>query len=103
MADPGFWDEPEEARKILKQASGLKEDIESWTRTMSQADDLWTLLNLAIEEGDDSVEEEIVEGVTSLERVVSQLEVAHLLSGEYDGADAILSIHAGAGGTEAQD
>ena len=103
MADPGFWDEPEEARKILKQASGLKEDIESWTRTMSQADDLWTLLNLAIEEGDDSVEEEIVEGVTSLERVVSQLEVAHLLSGEYDGSDAILSIHAGAGGTEAQD
>jgi peptide chain release factor 2 len=103
MADPGFWDEPEDAKKILQRASRLKEDIESWKETMAQAEDLWTLLALGIEEGDDSVEGEIEEGVASLERVVSQLEVAHLLSGEYDESDAILSIHPGAGGTESQD
>jgi peptide chain release factor 2 len=103
MAGPGFWDEPEEAKKILQRVSRLNEDVESWKGLMAQADDLWTLLNLGIEEEDNSVEGEIEEGVTSLERVILQLEVAHLLSGEYDESDAILSIHPGAGGTESQD
>jgi peptide chain release factor 2 len=103
MADSSFWDEPEDAKKTLQRASRLKEDVESWKKTMAQAEDLWTLLNLAIEEGDDSVDDEIEQGVESLGRVVSQLEVAHLLSGEYDGSDAIVSIHSGAGGTESQD
>ena len=103
MADPGFWDEPEDAKKILQRVSRLKEGVESWKDTMAQDEDLWTILTMGIEEGDNSVEVEIEEGVKSLERVVSQLEVAHLLSGEYDESDAILSIHPGAGGTESQD
>lgn len=103
MADPGFWDSPEDAKKTLKRVSRLKEDIESWKNTMAQADDIWILLDLAMEEGDDSVAGEIEEGVESLGRVVSQLEVAHLLRGEYDGSNAIMSIHPGAGGTESQD
>jgi len=102
MAEPGFWDEPDDAKKVLQRATRLKEDIESWKETMSQAEDLWTLLELAIEEGDDSVKDEIEEGVDSLERVVSELEVNHLLSGEYDDSNAILSIHPGAGGTESR-
>ena len=103
MADPKLWDSPEGAKKTLQEASRLKEDVESWQSAMTQAEDLWTLLDLAIEEGDDSVEGEIDDGVKSLERVVSQLETLHLLSGEYDGCNAIMSIHSGAGGTESQD
>ena len=103
MANPGFWNEPEDAKKTLQRVSRLKEDVESWKETMAQTEDLWTLLNLAIEEGDSSVEDEIEEGVKSLGRVVTGLEVAHLLSGEYDSSNAIISIHPGAGGTESQD
>jgi len=103
MADPGFWDEPDEAKKTLQRASRLKEDVEAWKETMAKTEDLWTLLNWAIDEGDNSVEDEIEKGVESLGRIVSGLEVAHLLSGEYDGSNAILSIHPGAGGTESQD
>lgn len=103
MSDPGFWDDPGNAKKVLKRVSRLKEGVESWENTMAKIDDMLILLDLAIEEGDDSIKGEIEEGVKSLTEIVSNLEVAHLLSGEYDDSDAILSIHPGAGGTESQD
>ncbi len=99
----GFWDDPEGAQKVLREVSRLKAHVERWEKIRAQAEDLDVLLDLGIEEGDESVEREVRQGIKSLAKAVGELELSHLLGGEYDRANAILSIHPGAGGTESQD
>lgn len=77
--------------------------MERWSKVLSQLDDAETLLNMAKEEADESLYEEIQKELSNVEKELDQLEFELMLSGEHDHNDAILEIHSGAGGTEAQD
>nr|WP_330392530.1 peptide chain release factor 2 [Geosporobacter subterraneus] len=101
--DTGFWDDPQQAQKILQQAKFLKDQVKKYEDLYLSWEELQLLLDMALEEEDLSLEKEIVSGVEKLGQEIEDLRVATLLSGEYDHSNAILSIHAGAGGLDAQD
>ena len=99
----GFWDNQEVSQKVMKQSRQLESKVELYERMCSQWDDLYTLCEMAIEEGDDSMLPELTEGYAQLEQEMEKARLETLLSGEYDSNNAIVSFQAGAGGTEAQD
>ena len=103
MSDPTFWDYPDKAREISQEATQLKNAVESYKQLVSDIEDANVMLEMAIEEDDRSLEGEIKDYVQQIEETVEKQEVLLLLSGEYDANNAILTFHAGAGGTEAQD
>jgi peptide chain release factor 2 len=102
-SEPGFWDDMEKSQKILQRTKALKDKIEGYHTLCSQQEDLLTLCDLAIEMDDDSMIDELREGYDALSDELERRKLATLLLGEYDANNAILSFHAGAGGTEAQD
>ena len=99
----GFWDNTDTAQKVTRQASQLEAKIERYEKMCTHWDDLMTICEMAVEENDDSMLDELVEGYKSLEEEMEKERLETLLSGEYDGNNAIVSFQAGAGGTEAQD
>ena len=99
----GFWDNTDTAQKVTRQASQLEAKIERYEKMCTHWEDLMTICEMAIEENDDSMLDELVEGYKSLEEEMERERLETLLSGEYDGNNAIVSFQAGAGGTEAQD
>lgn len=101
--DTGFWDDPQQAQKILQQAKFLKDQVKRYEALHLSWEELQLLLDMALEEEDLSVEKELISGVEKLGQEIDDLRVATLLSGEYDQSNAMLSIHAGAGGLDAQD
>ena len=101
--NPDFYSDMESAGKVLQTIKGLKNKIERFDALRSSHEDLLTLVLLGIEENDASVLSEIKEGVKILEENLNNMELETLLSGKYDKNNAILTLHAGAGGTEAQD
>ena len=103
MSDPTFWDDSDKAREISQEATQLKNAVESYKQLVSDIEDANVMLEMAIEEDDRSLEGEIKDYVQQIEETVEKQEVLLLLSGEYDTNNAILTFHAGAGGTEAQD
>ena len=103
MSDPGFWDNAEKARKISQEATEAKDAYDTYTRLFDQAEGLKDILDMAIEEDDQSMEPEIAAEMERLKNILDKKEIELLLSGEFDSNNAILSFHAGAGGTEAQD
>jgi peptide chain release factor 2 len=103
MSDPTFWDNPEKAREISQKATEAKDTYDTYTRLFDQAEGLQDLLDMAIEEDDQDMEEEIRNEIEQVKAVLEKKEIELLLNGEYDANNAILSFHAGAGGTEAQD
>ena len=103
MSDPEFWNDPEAARDISQEATQLKNAVESYKQLVSDIEDANVMLEMAIEEDDRSLEGEIKDYVQQIEETVEKQEVLLLLSGEYDANNAILTFHAGAGGTEAQE
>jgi len=102
-AEPGFWDDLENSQKVLSKTKQLKKRMEEYDNLVTLYDDAMTLIELAGEEGDDSVLEEIDEMSSSFFSKIDELKLSTLLTGEYDSSNAILAFHAGAGGTEAQD
>lgn len=98
-----FWNDPDAAQKVLKQAKHLKDKIDLFDSLVESHQDLEMLAEMAMEESDDSVEQDIVTGVEQLAQKIEALELETLLSGEFDHNSCILSIHAGTGGTDAQD
>ena len=102
-SEPGFWDDTEKSQKILQRTKALKDKIEGYHNLCGQQEDLLTLCDLAIEMDDDSMIDELREGFDALNDELERRKLATLLLGEYDANNAILSFHAGAGGTEAQD
>jgi len=108
MRAPDFWDDQTQAQAVSTRYSRLRSKLEDYTRLAGQVGDLEALLEMAAEEtGNDEVPDELVE---ELERLVGdigsnveRLEEQRLFTGEFDGGDAIVSIHPGAGGTESQD
>lgn len=102
-ARPDLWDDQENARRLLGELSNTKELVDSWERLSGDSGELGELIQLAREEDDSSLSEEIIQGVERLRREVNRLEEESLLGGELDSHDAIVSIHPGAGGLESQD
>jgi len=103
MEAPGFWENIEQANKVNRAVRPLENKLQTYQKLEGVLEDGETLILLAEEAADGSLDEEIVQSVEQAEREVEQFHLATLLSGQYDANSAILSLHAGAGGTEAQD
>lgn len=102
-AADGFWDDMETAQKETQRAASLKSSIEAYEKLVSDYHDTMTLIELANEEQDDSLLEECTTAVDNIAAAADSIRLSTLLTGEYDSKNAILTFHAGAGGTEAQD
>ena len=103
MSDPSFWDNPDKAREISQQATEAKDTYDTYTRLFEQAEGIQELLEIAIEEDDQSMEAEIKSEIERIGLILEQKEIEILLNEPYDTNNAIITFHAGAGGTEAQD
>ncbi len=103
MGSPGFWDDTERAQKISAKASSVERRIQHFEQLTARADDVEVLMELADEADDHDAVEDIRRDFASLKEDLETLRLQTLLTGEYDGCNCILSLHAGAGGTEAQD
>ncbi len=101
--EPGFWDDLENSQKVLKQTSDLKNKVETFEKLDASYNDTLTLIELANEEEDLSLFDEALSEVDALETKLASARLETLLTGEYDKNNAILTFHAGSGGTEAQD
>ena len=102
-AQEGFWNDTENSQRVQKRISALKNKIEKYDRLNTQYDDMLTICEMALEEDDDSMLEELESEYKSFEEKLETMRLQTLLTGEYDANNAILTFHAGAGGTEAQD
>lgn len=102
MSKEDFWDDPQKAQDISKQANMYREKIEQYEELIKELEELETMV-FFIEEGDNSFAEELIKGIEVLESKIKDLKIEILLKGEYDKHNAIISIHAGTGGLDAQD
>ena len=98
-----FWNDMENAQRTLQKAKTLENKITKYEKMVSEWEDLVTLCEMAQEENDDSLLDELIDGYNKLNEKLEAARLETLLSGEYDHNNAIVSFHAGAGGTEAQD
>lgn len=103
MAKNGFWDNLEQQRQVLKERAGLNDIVERFEGLRRKLEDVSVLLELAVEENDEEELAEIGRELKALEAEISTQEMEQMLGGPDDHLDAIVSINAGAGGTEAQD
>jgi len=103
MAAPDFWDDKEKAQSVSKKASALNASVEKWGKVRADAEELWELLPEIKPEKDEAAANDFKKMVDELEARWDTLEIETFLSGKYDRAAAVLSIHAGTGGTDAQD
>ena len=103
MGEPTFWDDAEEAQKVNQELAAIKGSVDKYKEIVSKTDDAQALLEMALEENDTSLEPEVQAEFEAIKTAVRELELEVLLSGPYDANNAILTLHAGAGGTEAQD
>lgn len=101
--DGDFWSNAENSAKVLRNIKQLKSKIENYEKLVSRVEDALVLTEMAIEENDESLVEEVVNEVKEIEKEEERQRIEVLLSGEYDRNNAIVSFHPGAGGTEAQD
>ena len=102
-AKDGFWDDLANSQKVLQQIKQLRDKVEKFETLALNLEDTATLCQMAIEENEESLTEEVFENLSQIEKTLEDMRLATLLSGEYDGNNAIMSFQAGAGGTEAQD
>ncbi|OXM15078.1 peptide chain release factor 2 [Paenibacillus herberti] len=98
-----FWDDNEKAQKVISELNAVKSVADQYDRLSTQREDLETLLELAAEEEDESLDSELTAGVADLMNKIGDFELQLLLNQPYDKLDAILELHPGAGGTESQD
>ena len=99
----GFWNDVERSQRIAQKIKRLENKIKKYDHLVSDWEDTLTLCEMAQEEDDASQLPEVTSGYETLEKEINERRLAALLTGEYDGNNAILTFHAGAGGTEAQD
>ena len=103
MSEPSFWDDAAAAQKLNQELAALKGGVDTYEELKAKYEDAETLYEMGIEENDPSMESDIRAELTLIAEGLETLQLEVLLSGEYDANDAILTLHAGAGGTEAQD
>ena len=99
----GFWNDMAKAQKVSTRIKTLQDKLEAQNKRKSQLEDLLVLCEMGMEEDDDSMVEELEEGYAKLESDLESARMETLFKGEYDNSNAIITFHAGAGGTEAQD
>ncbi|MBR7074426.1 MAG: peptide chain release factor 2 [Oscillospiraceae bacterium] len=102
-AREGFWNDVEKSQKVQKRLKNLKDKVDNFNRLCASWDDMMTMCEMAIEENDDSMLPELQQEFEDYSQKVEATRLSTLLTGEYDANNAILTFHAGAGGTEAQD
>ncbi|WLF69918.1 peptide chain release factor 2 [Clostridium septicum] len=102
MQEKGFWDDLKRAEEVTKESKQIKDKIERYESLKLRVEDVEVLSEL-MEEDDDESAEEIIEEIKSIEKTLDKYKIEILLSGEYDRNDAILTLHAGVGGTDAND
>ena len=103
MGEPSFWDDAAAAQKLNQELAALKGGVDTYKGLMAKYEDAETLYEMGIEEGDASMEDDLRAELDLIAEGLETLQLEVLLSGDYDANDAILTLHAGAGGTEAQD
>jgi peptide chain release factor 2 len=103
MEQDGFWDDHAAAQKLLKEKKFVEGKIEAYDALKTELEDVEVMIELAGEEDDESVVPEIQAGYEKWKKDFAQLRLSTLLDGEYDASNAIVSVHAGSGGTDAQD
>ena len=103
MEEPDFWNDPERSTKLMKEAKNLKDTVEGFRRLESDYEEIGLLIEMGNEENDASVIPEVEEMLKTFEDKLETLRISTLLSGQYDSANAILRLNAGAGGTESCD
>ncbi len=103
MEEPGFWEEPEKSQEIMKELKGLRDQVDTIRGLYISYEDIGLLIEMAYEEEDASILPEIEEELAAFEEAYETLRIQTLLSGEYDKYHAIVTLHAGAGGTESCD
>ena len=101
MQAPAFWDDQERAARVSAEHSAVQRRLESYRSLEADVDDLEALEEMAAE--DDSIAAELEEQRASIEARLAELEEARLFSGRYDAGDAVVTVNAGAGGTDSQD
>ena len=102
-AAPDFWDDPSSSQKVLQKIKQLKDKAENYAKLLGQFEDTLTMIEMAEEMEDESLFPEVQEGYQAFTEELERQTLTTLLTGEYDANNAILTFHAGAGGTEAQD
>ena len=103
MEAPDFWDNPEKSQESMRTLKYLKDDLETYRKLKDQYEEIELLIEMGYEENDETVIPEIQEMLESFEATFEDIRIRTLLSGEYDKDDAIVTLHAGAGGTESCD
>jgi len=103
MAEPNFWEKGEAAQKALKERASLIDSLSPWKQEKKELEEMEILLQLIEEQGDEKEAQDLSVKVLKTEEAVGQMEFRRMLGGEHDSSNAIVSINAGAGGTEAQD
>ena len=102
-AAENFWDDPQKSQKVLQEISHMREKLEQYEKLCTSYHDTLDIIEMADEEGDLSLLDEVVHSVDEIIESMESQRLSTLLTGEYDRNNAILTFHAGAGGTEAQD
>ncbi|SCI83832.1 Peptide chain release factor 2 [uncultured Roseburia sp.] len=103
MEAPDFWDSPERSQELMKELKSKKDDVETYSHLTAQFEDIETMIEMGYEENDPSLIPEIQEMMDEFEHTFEEIRMKTLLSGEYDQDNAIVTLHAGAGGTESCD
>lgn len=103
MAEPGFWDNSEEAQKVINKNNLDKETYDSFHRLEEKVEELEILLEMLLEEADSEIEQDLMNELAHLKDEMNLYELSLLLDEPYDPNNAILELHPGAGGTESQD
>ena len=103
MEEPGFWDDPERSTKTVREAKNLKDTVDGYKHLEQQYEDIQVMIEMGYEENDPAMIPEIQEMLDEFVKELEELRTKTLLSGEYDGCNAILKLNAGAGGTKAMD
>ena len=103
LARPDLWDDPDQARAVSTEFGRASDDVKMLEALRSRLEDAETLFELAVQESDDSVEPELKANVDELARRLDELDLRSLFTGEHDEGDAVCELHAGEGGTDAQD
>ncbi len=103
MQEPNFWDDINKAQETTQEAKNLKDRLEKYNNTLTRLEDTEVLIEMSIEEEDESSLDEVKNELKEIEDIIEQFKIQILLSGEYDRNNAIVSLHSGAGGTDAQD
>lgn len=103
VSSPDFWNNPEKARVVMQKLSDLKKEYEQWQGMRTEIMELEELFEMLDKEADSSLENEAKSKIEQLEKTFNELEFSMMFSGPHDSSNSVVSIHAGAGGTDAQD